>query len=220
MRCITFPIRTAWPVRWPTPGPTLALVEAGAGIRLAAGCARRQGQARGCHPRHRAVARHVARVMIAATRGPPALAPGVFPAGGPPVELSRPVLFLSSCRDFPRQPVSRWAIGRRCPAPDRQTLLWPGVVVHVLAGDGEHGWRLSLGLPAAFIFARYRFPGKALLRAFTTLPFVLPTIVVATAFTALLGPRGLVKRIALSDRPCAHRPALHPLDHPARPHLL
>ncbi|HEY53212.1 MAG TPA: iron ABC transporter permease [Caldilineae bacterium] len=51
---------------------------------------------------------------------------------------------------------------------------------------------LALGLPAAYIFARYRFPGKSLFRALTTLPFVMPTVVVATAFTALLGPRGVL----------------------------
>ncbi len=51
---------------------------------------------------------------------------------------------------------------------------------------------LALALPAAYVFARYRFPGKSLLQALTTVPFVLPTIVVANAFTALLGPRGLV----------------------------
>lgn len=51
---------------------------------------------------------------------------------------------------------------------------------------------LLLGLPAAFIFARFDFPGKTLLRAFTTLPFVMPTVVVAAAFSALLGPRGLL----------------------------
>lgn len=51
---------------------------------------------------------------------------------------------------------------------------------------------LAIGLPLAFIFARYDFPGKTLLRALTTIPFVLPTVVVATAFTALLGPRGLL----------------------------
>lgn len=54
---------------------------------------------------------------------------------------------------------------------------------------------LALGLPAAYIFARYRFPGKSLLRALTTLPFVMPTVVVATAFTALLGSRGLLNQI-------------------------
>lgn len=51
---------------------------------------------------------------------------------------------------------------------------------------------VALALPGAYIFARYDFPGKALVQALTTVPFVLPTIVVAPAFTALLGPRGLV----------------------------
>jgi thiamine transport system permease protein len=46
-----------------------------------------------------------------------------------------------------------------------------------------------LALPGAYIFARYQFPGKGLLQALTTVPFVMPTIVVAAAFNALLGPR-------------------------------
>jgi thiamine transport system permease protein len=49
---------------------------------------------------------------------------------------------------------------------------------------------LVIGLPAAYAFARYRFPGKSALQALTTIPFVLPAMVVAAAFTALLGPRG------------------------------
>lgn len=49
---------------------------------------------------------------------------------------------------------------------------------------------LLLGLPAAYVFARYDFTGKALLRALVTVPFVLPTVVVAAAFRALLGPMG------------------------------
>src|SRR5262245_5132900 len=51
---------------------------------------------------------------------------------------------------------------------------------------------LLLGLPAAYVFARYEFPGKTLLRAVATVPFVMPTVVVAAAFTALLGSRGLL----------------------------
>ncbi len=47
-----------------------------------------------------------------------------------------------------------------------------------------------VGLPGAYLFARFEFPGKRVLRALTTLPFVLPTVVVAVAFNALLGPRG------------------------------
>jgi len=51
---------------------------------------------------------------------------------------------------------------------------------------------LFLGLPAAYLFARYDFRGKSLLRALTAVPFMLPTVVVAAGFSALLGPRGLI----------------------------
>ncbi len=51
---------------------------------------------------------------------------------------------------------------------------------------------LVLALPGAYVFVRYRFPGKGLLLSLSTLPFVLPTVVVAAAFTALLGNSGLL----------------------------
>ena len=51
---------------------------------------------------------------------------------------------------------------------------------------------LLAGLPTAYVFARYDFPGKSLLRSLTTIPFVLPTVVVAAAFTSLVGPAGVV----------------------------
>jgi thiamine transport system permease protein len=51
---------------------------------------------------------------------------------------------------------------------------------------------LAIGLPAAYVFARYDFLGKPLLRAIATVPFVMPTVVVAAAFKALLGPRDLL----------------------------
>src|SRR5512138_53591 len=54
---------------------------------------------------------------------------------------------------------------------------------------------LLLGLPSAYLFARYNFPGKSVLRALTAVPFMLPTVVVAAGFSALLGPRGLVHNI-------------------------
>ena len=54
---------------------------------------------------------------------------------------------------------------------------------------------LLLGLPAAYLFARYEFRGKSLLRALTAVPFMLPTVVVAAGFNALLGPRGLIPSI-------------------------
>lgn len=51
---------------------------------------------------------------------------------------------------------------------------------------------LALALPGAYIFAHYRFWGRDALKTLSTLPFVLPTVVVANAFTALLGPYGLI----------------------------
>ncbi|MCG6908630.1 MAG: iron ABC transporter permease [Deltaproteobacteria bacterium] len=50
---------------------------------------------------------------------------------------------------------------------------------------------LAAALPAAFVFARYTFKGKALIRNLATVPFVLPTVVTAAAFKALLGRGGL-----------------------------
>jgi len=49
---------------------------------------------------------------------------------------------------------------------------------------------LLLALPAAHVMARYEFPGKRLVRAAIVVPFVLPTVVVASAFLAMLGPDG------------------------------
>ncbi|NPV86667.1 MAG: iron ABC transporter permease [Anaerolineae bacterium] len=56
---------------------------------------------------------------------------------------------------------------------------------------------LLIGLPGAYVFARYTFAGKTMLRILTTLPFILPTVVVAAAFNALLGPRGWVNLLLM-----------------------
>ncbi|MGH3066042.1 MAG: ABC transporter permease, partial [Gaiellaceae bacterium] len=48
----------------------------------------------------------------------------------------------------------------------------------------------ALGLPAAYVLGRYAFPGRSLVRALVVVPFVLPTVVVALAFLAVL-PAGL-----------------------------
>ncbi|MGC9348083.1 MAG: ABC transporter permease [Anaerolineae bacterium] len=54
---------------------------------------------------------------------------------------------------------------------------------------------LLLGLPGAYVFARYDFPGKRLIQSLTTVPFVLPTVVVAAAFSAVLGPNSWLSRL-------------------------
>lgn len=49
-----------------------------------------------------------------------------------------------------------------------------------------------VALPGAYVFARFDFKGKSLVQNLATIPFVLPTVVTAVAFQALLGPRGLI----------------------------
>lgn len=51
---------------------------------------------------------------------------------------------------------------------------------------------LLVALPGAYVFARLDFPGKQVLRAVVTVLFVLPTVVVGTAFLALVGRGGLL----------------------------
>ncbi len=51
---------------------------------------------------------------------------------------------------------------------------------------------LALGLPGAYLLARYDFRGKSLLRAVSGIPFVMPTLVAAAGFNALLGSQGWV----------------------------
>jgi len=56
---------------------------------------------------------------------------------------------------------------------------------------------IVVGLPAAYVFGRFTFPGKGFLRILTTLPFILPTVVVAASFNALLGSRGWVNLLLM-----------------------
>ncbi|GAP51278.1 ABC transporter permease [Streptomyces azureus] len=54
---------------------------------------------------------------------------------------------------------------------------------------------LLIALPGAYVFARFDFRGKQVLRAVVTVPFVLPTVVVGTAFLALVGRGGLLDEL-------------------------
>ncbi|MEU0257143.1 iron ABC transporter permease [Streptomyces sp. NPDC006184] len=87
-----------------------------------------------------------------------------------------------------------WRLGRIADVvtqPDIRHVLWfttwQALVSTALT--------LLLALPAAYVFARLRFPGKQLLRAVVTVPFVLPTVVAGSAFLALLGHNGLLDQL-------------------------
>ena len=51
-----------------------------------------------------------------------------------------------------------------------------------------------MGTLVAWVFVRYRFPGKRLFDAMIDLPFALPTAVAGIALTALYGPSGWIGR--------------------------
>ena len=64
--------------------------------------------------------------------------------------------------------------------------LWQAVVSTVLT--------LAAALPLAWALSRFRFGGRSVVEAFVLVPFVLPTVVVASAFVALL-PDGVERSI-------------------------
>ena len=78
--------------------------------------------------------------------------------------------------------------------------LWQAAVSTLLT--------VVVALPGAYVFARYDFKGKALLQNLAIIPFVLPTVVTAAAFHALLGSRGLVNTLLMGlfqlDAPVIH----------------
>jgi thiamine transport system permease protein len=67
-------------------------------------------------------------------------------------------------------------------------------LVGLTLGQAAAGSVLSvlLGLPAAYVLYRCRFPGRTLVRGLVTVPFVLPSVVVGVAFSSLLQPGGLL----------------------------
>jgi len=56
-----------------------------------------------------------------------------------------------------------------------------------------------LGVPGAHLLYRRRFPGRRLLRAVVSVPFVLPTVVVGVAFQSLLATHGPLGFLGLQE---------------------
>jgi thiamine transport system permease protein len=52
-----------------------------------------------------------------------------------------------------------------------------------------------IGLPGAYLLARFEFRGRRTLRSLTILPFVLPSIMVAVGFLAMFGQNGLLNDV-------------------------
>ncbi|MEU2585052.1 iron ABC transporter permease [Streptomyces avermitilis] len=82
-------------------------------------------------------------------------------------------------------------IGDVLAQPDIRHVLW-FTTWQALASTAL---TLLIALPGAYVFARFDFRGKQVLRAVVTVPFVLPTVVVGTAFLALVGRGGLLDEL-------------------------
>jgi thiamine transport system permease protein len=81
-------------------------------------------------------------------------------------------------------------LGRLLSAP-----LWQITALAAAQALASTALALAVGLPLANVVTRYRFRGRALAQALVTVPFVLPTVVVALAFRGLLGggvPQGFL----------------------------
>ena len=65
---------------------------------------------------------------------------------------------------------------------------------------------LLVGMPGAYLFSHFDFRGKKAMRVLTTLPFILPTLVVATAYNSMWGETswlnlGLMRWFGFSEAP-------------------
>jgi thiamine transport system permease protein len=106
-----------------------------------------------------------------------------------------PLAFLAVFFVFPLAAILQRGLG------GDDGLSWPG---DVLADEVTRevvwftAWQalastvltLVVAFPAAYVLGRYTFPGRGLVRALVVVPFVLPTLVVALAFLAIL-PEGV-----------------------------
>lgn len=69
---------------------------------------------------------------------------------------------------------------------------WRVVGITVGQAVGSTAFTLVLGLPVAWVLARFSFRGRSALLVLVTVPFVLPSVVIGMAFASLMGARGIV----------------------------
>ncbi|WP_324758814.1 ABC transporter permease [Haloarcula sp. GH36] len=84
------------------------------------------------------------------------------------------------------------AVARATLSPDRRLGI-VGFTAYQAAVSSVAS--VALGLPAAYLLARYEFPGRRTLRSLTILPFVLPSMMVAVGFVATFGRNGTLNGV-------------------------
>jgi thiamine transport system permease protein len=106
-----------------------------------------------------------------------------------------PLSFLTVAFFFPLSRILSFTFDLEALTPENLQIAYDAVRFTFYQAILSTLLTLALGLPSAILFTRYDFPGKSLLRALTAVPFMLPTVVVAAGFSALLGPRGLINNL-------------------------
>ncbi len=133
--------------------------------------------------------RHAAGVAGAAARNAPAALAGAFIA----LFFAWPVLGVVS------RGLSDGFIGPVADvfsSPSKRSVLW----FTVWQAAASTALCVAVALPAASAVARLKFRGRRVVRALVTVPFVLPTVVVAAAFEGLFDRFGLADDDGLSLR--------------------
>lgn len=109
-----------------------------------------------------------------------------------PYGLALPVVvFLLLALLYPLGRILALGVGEGLRVAFSNPYYWNRLGWSLLYGLGSSVLCGCLALPLAYLF-RYRFWGRSFLLAFSSVPFVLPTIVVAMGFLSLVGPRGLL----------------------------
>jgi len=120
-----------------------------------------------------------------------------------------PLLFLLFFFYLPLGAIFRYGLGGGAGASSYDlTAIWRPVGFTLFQAGLSTLLTLLIGLPTAYLFARFQFPGKRLLWVLSTLPFILPTVVVAASFNALAGPRGVLN-VALMGLFGLDQPPIH-----------
>ncbi len=112
--------------------------------------------------------------------------------------MAVPAAFLALFFAYPVAAITArglYADGRWHPERFAEVLTDPGIggVLWFTLWQAAASTALTVlsALPGAYVLARYDFPGRRVVRAIVTVPFVLPTVVVGSAFLGLLGRGGL-----------------------------
>ena len=110
-----------------------------------------------------------------------------------------PAVFLAAFLGYPLLTLASTVLSGRAAGEALERLasaaLWQVAALAALQALASTALALLVGLPLANVVSRYRFRGRALAQALVTVPFVLPTVVVALAFRSLLGdgvPQGFL----------------------------